>query len=1140
MNRASALLLLGSGLTIALAAVWLPAGWLLPLWFLAQVALDFGWAGLVATPERPAQLEGGRLLLWLLYLSLAAALLVLLTGIPLAWLHSGGGLPAFLGLSGVAAASVFVSRREHGFAAQVLFTSSQELRLVHLLKRLRERMWDGGDPVDSFWTCGFWVNFTLLLAFLAALTVDSGVFRVQAPWPQLGGVLLLAALSLWRIDRLLLVRVAQEQALAVVDDAALPGFLRAPGEAGEAGDDTADPQLVEWDPDAPAMPAFGPATTDEITLDLDAELIAAVRCADAAAVDDLLRRGARADAEPPVQARDLRSALVSAATCGQPGILRRLIAAGADLNKLSHGLNPLLAATRDCYDGRPDVVLMLLSNGANPTVTDPGGATPLHHAALNHDPAVAQHLLDVKAPLEAVDAEGRTPLGCALQAGNLEVVELLLKNAARLEPKDARPVLLLAAACVDDEPEGVQRVLAARGRIDATDAEGRTALHMAAELDHADIAECLLAHGAVVDSADRSGRTPTMIAARAGAKRALRRLLAWKADPALVDAAGQGPLHHAAQSDEADVELVDLLLALGCDPQRTDTAGQTPGELALAQAHWEVARRLDPTHTLPGTLESVSGERDLGHDRAALVIQSLVQQRRAVALELLALGPLPAVRLAEAARAAGDQLDAELLTALRGAGLDLNATSAEQHLLVGLCAQRPLPQAAITLLLAQGAARVPDAQGRSPLLLLCGAGDEAPAPGEAHAVARFVETLCADRALLAHSDRAGRTALAHALRHASVQVIALLLDAGADPNRADVDGRTPLHQLLLARRPEAELLVRALILAGADPARPSADGVTPTGLAWLTTQPELVPLLDWPAGAHPGRVLAGADLAAAARRGDVESVERLLQLGLPVDAVDDRGASAALHAAGRGDLGLLQRLHAAGARLGLASASGTTPLGAAALSGRHAVLRWLLEMGEPVDAPQARGLTALALAAAGADAETLDLLLDCGANPNHVQAESSPARIALRALLSGSRPPEAAIPVLAALLEAGADPNQPDDEGRTLLLLALGAGQTIAPLTDGPVLTELIVLLHQHGAELNLPDRQGRTSLHWVCRHGLLGAAEQLVALRADPELPDDLRKLPVDLASARHRSDLHAIFRAARAAGTRSAESPP
>lgn len=1107
MNRISALLLLLSGLAVAATGAMFAPMVALPLWFLAQIALDFGWAALIDPREAEAQIAPQRLLLWLGWLAAAAAVLLLVLGLPLMWLNSGGGLAAFLATSGIAAGSVFISRREHAYAAQILFGPSDQARLPALLRHLRTRMWDRGDPVHSFWSAGFWINLSLLLGFLGALTVCTPAFRMQTPWPQLGFVLLLVALSLWRVDRLLasLQQPADETSLLPV--------------AGFGAED--EVEMLSWDEQQP--------TEAETSLDLDAELIDAVRRVDAQAVSLLLQRGARPDAEPAFAARDLRSALVSAATCGQPGILRLLIAAGADLNRMSHGLNPLLAATRDCYDGRPDVVLMLLSNGANPTVTDATGATPLHYAALSHDPAVAQHLLDAKAPLEALDREQRTALGRAAQAGNLGIVDLLLKAGARLEPESGKPVLLLAASGLEDEVAGVRRLLETRARVDATDSKGRTALHSAAEHDHAAIAELLLAAGARVDALDSDGHSPAMVAARHGAKRVLRRLLVWKADPALVDPQGRGCLHLAALSTDADTELIDLLLALGCDPLRQDLAGQTAFELAMAEANWDVARRLNPQASLPDALQQVSETRDLSGDRAALVIQSLAQQRRAVALELLALGPLPPAALAEAARVAADQLDGELLAALRQAGLNLASTAAGEHLLVGLCAQRPLPQTGIAALLAAGASRKADSQGQSPLALLCGAGEEPPTPGEAHAVARFVQSLVSDRSLLELADASGRTPLSFAVQHSSAEVVALLLDAGADPNHADRHGRTCLHQLLLCRRPDAELLVRALILAGADPARPAVDGCTPAGLALLRDQYALMPLLAWPAGAHPGRPLRGADLASAAQRADLQVIELLLTLGLPIDGVDDRGASAALHAAGRGDLELLLRLHDAGANLRLAAANGTTPFGAAALSGRHATLRWLAEIGIEVDAPQARKLTALALAAASGDGETLDLLLDLGASPDHVQAESSPARIALRGLLSGSVPAEHALPALAALLEAGADPNQVDDEGRSLLLLALGAGQTIAPLNDGDTLHELVALLHQHGAELNLPDRQGRTALHWVCRHGLMAAATQLVELGADPDMPDDLRKLPIDLASARNRSELHALFRSRR-----------
>lgn len=1103
-----ALCALATGTALAVLACWMPAGVALVCWFAAQIGIEFGWAG-VAHSSRdgaslPVHLRRTRAWLYAWMYAWSMALPVLLLLVPVWWLGSGGGLPAFLLTSGVAAGSVFLLRRHYAYAAAVLFVRGQRRSLWGQHAELNERMWDQGDPAAQFWSIGFWFNLALLLKVLGAMTVLSDPFRMQAPLPQLGYALLLVTLGLWVVDRLM--AAARRE-----DHGAL--WLDAPESGAEPSlHDLADAFLVD---------------TAELTLDLDAELVLAARRADEHAVAHLLQRGASADAEPDAQAEDRRSALVSAATCGRLPVLRLLIAAGGDVNRISHGLNPLLAATRGSYEGRPDVVAMLLANGAQTDVQDAGGAMPLHHAAGNRDPAVAQLLLDAGAPLEAADGELCTPLGRALLAANAPVAEVLLRAGARLDPEDAAAPMVLAAACTEDDPTGVHLLLRHKAQVDQPDVQGRTALSRAAEHDHLAIAEVLVQAGARLDAADEDGRTPLMWAARAGSRQVLQRMLEWRAQADRVDSQRRTALHHAALGGDADAEIVRLLLALGCPAGARDAEGHTALDLAMAAARFELAQALDPQASLPTGLDPLP--EGATTDRSQLVLNALQQGRSALALELLALGPLPPDMLVEALLRAAQTLDGALLAALRKAGLPLDRREVDQHLLCRMCALRPLPEEAIRLLVAVGAADGPDLGGRTPLQRLCGA-EHPPLAGDRHVILRLSRLLLDLRTPLNHRDPEGRSALVYALWYGSVELVGTLLEAGADPGVADAGGRTLLHHLVLAAREDGELLARALILAGCDPARPANDGSTPRGMALqlpALQRPEWIDLLDWPAGRHPQRRLAPADVVAAVQVGDAAAVEQYLRLGVPLDGQDARGASAALHAAGRGDLSLLQRIHGAGADLQAVAGNGLTPLGAATLASQHTVLRWLVAQGARVDAAQTHGLTALGLAAARGDASTVELLLELGAaaQPAHVPVESAPARVALRGLLSGAVPPAVGTPILARLLEAGADPNRADHEGRGLLLLVVGAGQAVPPLGDGPALLELMHVLHGNGAELNLPDRQGRTPLHWTCRHGLIQATTLLLDLGADPDLPDDLRKLPIDLAQAKHRSELYALL---------------
>src|SRR5690606_29833938 len=115
-----------------------------------------------------------------------------------------------------------------------------------------------------------------------------------------------------------------------------------------------------------------------------------------------LEMGASPDTAPSSSDRDQRSVLIHSVILPDLRLLRALIAKGVDVNRSHARLAPLIAATRDSYQGRPDAIRTLRASGADCAGTDAEANTALHHAALCGEPIVAALLLDAGVAIDAV------------------------------------------------------------------------------------------------------------------------------------------------------------------------------------------------------------------------------------------------------------------------------------------------------------------------------------------------------------------------------------------------------------------------------------------------------------------------------------------------------------------------------------------------------------------------------------------------------------------------------------------------------------------------------------------------------------------------------------------------------------------
>lgn len=845
-------------------------------------------------------------------------------------------------------------------------------------------------------------------------------------------------------------------------------------------------------------------------------LLAATRNGDIARALALVEAGADPNTAPLAGDRDQRPVLMLAALLPDPHLLRALIAKGADVNRASGGLTALLAATRDSWHGRADAVMTLLANGANPLTADADGNTPLHGAVLSGEPTVAAMLLDAGAALDTLNKAGASPLSIACRAANWPLAQFLLERGAKSSPAQGEPALVAAAGIPDDDVTGVKMLLKHRAAVNGVDARHRSALMTAAAEGHEQIARALRIAGADVNLVDHHGSTALMEASRAGAVAVVQMLADAQANALARDKHGRDALTLACQSPHAQAETVRALLALGAEPRTPGSDGRSALDHAAASGRWDLVALLDPDTPLPASLNlDVIAE---GADTPAHLLDALRFGHWAIVSGFT--GRVRDWSQAQLAQLYLDLTEPEHSSARRWLldhGLQAEARLQPQ-LIDDLDSDHPtfpplgrrLFDALLPLLpeSAEAINNLLDA-GASP----AGAGVFAQALSRLHntrqAVALSLSMLERGADPFGVDER-DRTPLHLAAASGQNAVLQALLSRGCNPNTRDSSGRTPLFAAL-EYGADALPMVRALVAHGADTEAVDVNGETPLGLA--LEHPELERWLDWNDWQRPRRPLRADDLIQVAKQGVDTAVRRLLELGFPVDARDAQGATALLHACGAGHRDVAITLMNAGADMAASAQNGMTPLAAAVAARREVLVALLLEHGVAVDQRLPGDATSLMIAAVQGYPEIAEQLLEAGADPNAVDARGHSALHAASQFGFEQNDSLRARRLFDALLKRKADLNLADGEGKTPLLLLLGAHLRPGSPCDATHIGALLPVLLDAGAQIEHADQRGVTALHACAMHALLPPARVLLTRGADRNAADNFGRTAADVA---------------------------
>ncbi|XP_052086467.1 serine/threonine-protein phosphatase 6 regulatory ankyrin repeat subunit A-like [Mytilus californianus] len=474
---------------------------------------------------------------------------------------------------------------------------------------------------------------------------------------------------------------------------------------------------------------------------------------------------------------------------GYEDIVEWFISVGADPDMQIGFFTPITAA---CRDGHLMTVDVLLKNGASINETNSYGETGLFCACCCGHYSLVKYMLGKDVDINIRNKYNWTPLYVSCLAGYESIVNILIAERAN----DMDFSNSLKGAILGGHDKIIETLVANDCDVNSVDLQGRTSLSIASEEGKTKIVKLLIENNADIFKVDNDDKTPLHAACCSGNNDIVKMLINRYSDVNMHDVKIETPLHKACK--KGYVNIIQTLLDNGADINKVNRCGHTPADLAKQEEKVGDEGKLN-------TLE----DKELGSTNGLNIIidQTKKYQKQIIDItnNLLQFGSTPLYEACER----GDIGTVKEL--LRNRAIVNMKTDSGKLPLVAACQQGY--SSLIQMLLDNGAdihqallSAIQLDSGRAVTILLDSSADihlkghkgkSLIAIACAHCSIETIRILLEKGVDVAEINEKGNTLVHAACNDNSFDLSILVIDKGLDFNIPDKDGKYPLFHSLM-------------------------------------------------------------------------------------------------------------------------------------------------------------------------------------------------------------------------------------------------------------------------------------------------------------------------------------------------------